>query len=93
MATPNRRGRQPKSKRLWCTFTEGATPDPRRRFLSWADAVDSLDIDRTLTLQVEAKTYAESRIVKGCVVKAASRRFIALDTQWDGEWVYVKAVS
>lgn len=73
--------------RLWCIHGPNETPVAKRRALSWADAMDVLDLRRDATLVVEAPTYPDSRRIKASAVKAASRRLIALDSTWDGEWV------
>ncbi len=55
--------------------------------------MDELDIDHDLTLVVQAKTYEQSRSMKGIAVKAASHRYMSIDCDWDGEWLRITAVE
>ena len=55
--------------------------------------MDELDIHPGSTLIVQAKTYEKSRSMKGIAVKAASRRYMAVECDWDGEWLRITSVS
>lgn len=78
-------------KRLWAIQKSGETKPVSRSNLSWADAMDELDIHTGSVLVVQAKTYEQSRSIKGIAVKAASRRYMAVLCHWDGEWVHIEA--
>lgn len=53
--------------------------------------MDELDIHKGSTLIVQAKTYEQSRSMKGTAVKAAMRRYMSVTCDWDGEWLRITA--
>lgn len=80
-------GRRP-SLHFWGIAPPGEDVVIRRRLLSWAEAIDELDLAATGTrLVVKAGTENRSRSIKASAVKAASRRLLSLDAEWDGQYV------
>ena len=88
-----RRGRKPLKKLLWTIAKPGETVATERNYLSWADAMDVLDIDPEKTLVVQAKTYKDARSMQASAAKAASRRYMGIVVEWDGEWLRITSAA